>query len=134
MADPITSAAGSASLAVVAITLLGPMAGPYAVIVFASLAGSLWALSSAHTLTRSAGAWLVLRCTTLAVVLTSGISEYLLSAYGVAQGDSMAPVALFIGAMGNGWRPVFSSLSDGVGLAAARLSKRDANQDQKGAK
>ena len=123
MPEPITSAAGSANLAVVAVALLGPLAGPYTVIVFASLAGSLWPLSAAHTLTRSAGAWLVLRCTTLAVVLTSGVSEYLSSAHGIAPGDSLAPVALFIGAMGNGWRPVFSSLSDGVGLAAARLSK-----------
>lgn len=126
MTEPLT-AAGSASLAVVAVALLGPLAGPYVVIVFASLAGSLWALSSAHTLTRSAGAWLVLRCTLLAVVLTSGVSEYLSSAHGIAPGDSLAPVALFIGAMGNGWRPVFASISDGVALAAARLYKRAGN-------
>lgn len=126
MPEPISSVTGSASLAVVAVALLGPLAGPYAVIVFAALAGSLWALSSAHTLTHAAGAWLVLRCTLLAVVLTSGVSEYLHTSYGVAPGDSMAPIALLIGAMGNGWRPVFASLSDGVALAAARLSRKDA--------
>ena len=124
MPEPITSTAGSASLAVVAVALLGPLAGPYVVIVFAALAGSLWALSSTQTITRSAGAWLVLRCTTLAVVLTSGVSEYLASAYGVAPGDSMAPVALAIGALGNGWKPVFSALSDGVAMLAARLLKK----------
>lgn len=132
MTEPITAAAGSASLAVVAVALLGPLAGPYTVIVFAALAGSLWPLSAAHTLTRSAGSWLVLRCTTLAVVLTSGVSEYLSSAHGIAPGDSLAPVALFIGAMGNGWRPVFSSLSDGVALAAARIFRRA--DEQGGAK
>ena len=133
MPEPITSA-GSASLAVVAVALLGPLAGPYVVIVFAALAGSLWPLSIAHTLTRSAGAWLVLRCTTLAVVLTSGVSEYLSRSYGLLPSDFMAPVALSIGAMGNGWRPVFSSLSDGVALAAARLSQKGVGPDQGGGK
>ena len=124
MAEPLSSAAGSASLAVVAVALLGPLAGPYVVIVFAALAGSLWPLSASSTKTRSAGAWLVLRCTTLAVVLTSGISEYLANAYGVAPGNTLAPVALAIGAMGNGWRPVFAALSEGVAMLASRLTRK----------
>lgn len=132
MPEPISSTSGSVSLAVLAVAFLGPLAGPYIVIVFSSLAGSLWPLSADRTLTHRAGAWLVLRCTTLAVVLTSGISEYLSNAYGVAPNNSLAPVALLIGALGNGWRPVFASLSDGVALAAARLSRR--TQDQEGAK
>ena len=126
MPDPITSTAGSVSLAVVAVALLGPMAGPYVVIVFAALAGSLWPLSFDQTITRSQGAWLVIRCTTLAVVLTSGVSEYLNDVYGVAPGDSMAPVALLIAALGNGWRPVFGALSDGVAMLAARVVAKKA--------
>ena len=111
MPEP-TSVSG-ASLAALAIALLGPMAGPYALIVFAALAGALWPLSAASTMSRVSGAWLLLRCTLTAVALTSALSLVLQSQWQVPARESLAPVAFVIGALGNGWRPLF----DAVGAA-----------------
>ncbi len=111
MPEP-TSVSG-ASLAALAIALLGPMAGPYALIVFAALAGALWPLSAASTMSRVSGAWLLLRCTLTAVALTSALSLVLQSQWQIPARESLAPVAFVIGALGNGWRPLF----DAVGAA-----------------
>lgn len=118
MAEPTTT--GSFSLAVVAIALFGPLAGPYALIVFAALAGAQWPLSADSTLTWAQGGWLLLRCTLTAVVLTGAVSSYLQAQYQVRIDESAGYVAFAIGALGNGWRPVIGSLS----LAIASLSKR----------
>lgn len=120
MPEP-TSASGI-SLAALAIALLGPMAGPYALIVFAALAGALWPLSAADTMTRSAGAWLLLRCTLTAVALTSALSLVLQSQWQIPAGESLAPVAFVIGALGNGWRPVFDAVGAALQAAATHLS------------
>lgn len=114
MPEP-TSTSGL-SLAIVSIALFGPLAGPYALIVFASLAGALWPLSAATTLTRTAGAWLLMRCTLTAVALTVALSTFLQVHWQIPVGESLAPVAFVVGALGNGWRPVFDSL--GVALQA----------------
>lgn len=98
---------------------MGPLAGPYVVIVFAALVGSLWPLSAATTDTRREGGWLVVRVTTLAVFLTAAISKFLASQYGIAPADSMGPVALLIGIMGNGWRSIFAAISQGIASRAA---------------
>jgi hypothetical protein len=120
MPEP-TSTSGI-SLAALAIALLGPMAGPYALIVFAALAGALWPLSAADTMTRSAGAWLLLRCTLTAVALTSALSLVLQSQWQIPAGESLAPVAFVIGALGNGWRPVFDAVGAALQALAIRLS------------
>lgn len=44
MSDPTTTT--TTGLVAVAVAVLGPMAGEYAVIVLSALAGSLWALSA----------------------------------------------------------------------------------------
>lgn len=110
MAEPSTSA--GISLTVLSVALLGPMAGPYALIVFAGLAGAMWPLSASNTATRLAGAWLLLRCTLTAIVLTGFLAAIIERAWGMPVGESLAPVALAIGALGNGWRPVFSALGE----------------------
>lgn len=112
MPEP-TSTSGI-SLAAVSIALLGPMAGPYALIVFAALAGALWPLSAADTMTRSAGFWLMLRCTLTAVALTSALSLLLQSRWQIPASEALAPVAFAIGALGNGWRPVFEAIGSAV--------------------
>lgn len=116
MAEPTSTS--SLSLAALAIALLGPAAGPYALIVFAALAGALWPLSAATTMTRKAGAGLLLRCTTLAVIMTGGISMLLESYHAIPASEALAPVAFFIGALGNGWRPVI----DAIGKLAQRTA------------
>jgi len=118
MPEP-TSTSGI-SLAAVSIALLGPMAGPYALIVFAALAGALWPLSAADTMTRSAGAWLLLRCTLTAVVLTSALSLVLQNQWQIPANEALAPVAFAIGALGNGWRPVFEAVGSALQAVLAR--------------
>lgn len=118
MPEP-TSTSGI-SLAAVSIALLGPMAGPYALIVFAALAGALWPLSAADTMTRAAGAWLLLRCTLTAVVLTSALSLVLQNQWQIPANETLAPVAFAIGALGNGWRPVFEAVGSALQAVLAR--------------
>lgn len=118
MPEP-TSTAGL-SLTAFAIALLGPFAGPYSAIVFAALAGALWPLSSTDGLTRSAGAWLLLRCVLTATVLTSTASAILASQYDIPPTELLSPVAFVLSAMGNGWKPVIKALS---GFLSNFLSK-----------
>lgn len=112
MAEPSTSA--GMSLTVIGIALLGPMAGPYAVIVFAALAGAMWPLSASQTESRIAGAWLLLRVTLTAVVLTLFIASIIERAWGVPPSESLGSVALAIGALGNSWRTIWDAAGSGL--------------------
>lgn len=113
MPDPTSSA--SASLTVLAVMVFGPFAGPYALIVFAALAGALWPLSASDTATKKAGAWLLLRCTLTAIVLTFFIVAVLEKFWSIHPDEMIAPVAFMIGALGNGWRSVAKAFGDAVG-------------------
>lgn len=119
MAEPSTSA--GVSLTVIGIALLGPMAGPYAVIVFAALAGAMWPLSSSTTESSIAGAWLLLRVTLTAVVLTLFIATIIERAWGVPPDESLGSVALAIGAMGNSWKSVWDAVGNGLRSFLNRL-------------
>ena len=114
MAEPTTT---TTNLTLLSIGLLGPLAGPYALIVISAISGAMWPLSSAATPTRLAGAWLLLRCAATALVLTGLLAALIEKQWGVAAHETLAPVAFVIGALGNGWRPVF----DAVGTVAASL-------------
>ena len=107
MAEPSTS---TLSITALAIALLGPMAGPYALIVFAALAGALWPLSTLPTVTRMQGAAFLVRVVAGAVVLTGSAAYLIESIYKVPAIESFALVAFGIGAVGNGWRPVLQGL------------------------
>lgn len=107
MAEPSTS---TLSITALAIAVLGPMAGPYALIVFAALAGALWPLSTMPTVTRMQGAAFLVRVVAGAVVLTSSAAYLLEHLYKVPAIESFAIVAFAIGAVGNGWRPVLQGL------------------------
>ena len=120
MPEP-TSTSGL-SLAAVSIALLGPMAGPYALIVFAALAGALWPLSASETISKAAGAKLLLRCTLTAVALTYAMALVLQSQWQIPAVEALSPVAFVIGALGNGWRPVFEAVGSGLSLLVARIS------------
>ena len=111
MSEPTAS---GISLTVIAVALLGPLAGPYALIAFASLAGALWPLSASATQTRADGAWLLLRCTLTAILLTVFIAQWLDKFLAIPASEALAPVALIIGAMGNGWRPVFGAIGAAI--------------------
>lgn len=122
MPEPMTTAGGT-SLTVLFVAALGPMAGPYAVIVFAALAGSLWSLSAARTSGGTEGVWLLLRCTGTSVVLTSLGATLMERALGIPSIELLAPVALFIAAMGDGWRPVFAGVGAAVSAAVGKGGK-----------
>ena len=113
MAEPTTTA-GGISITAVLIALLGPMAGQYTVIVMAALAGALWPLSTMELPTRRAGASLLFRIVTSAVLLTGSVAWYLESEYNFPAIHGMAVVAFFIGALGNGWAPIFRAMRQGI--------------------
>lgn len=120
MAEPTTTTSAAFGLTAISVALLGPLAGPYALIAFAALSGAMWPLSAATTATKREGAWLLLRCTLTALALTAFLSSLVESVAGIHAVESLAPVAFCIGALGNGWRPVF----DAVGAALAALLGR----------
>lgn len=127
MPEPTSTSAGL-SLAAVAIALLGPMAGPYLVIVFAAMGGALWPLSVADTASRAAGAWLLLRYTLTALALTSALAALAEQQWQIPAIESLAPVAFFIGALGNGWRPVFDALALALQALAGRVGAKENKQ------
>ena len=108
------------------ITTLGPLAGPYAVILVSALAGAMWALAAAPTATRSAGAMLVLRLVLTAVMLTSGVAWVLEAQYDWPGHQLLAPVAFVIGMVGDRWR----SLLDKLLAFGERWLSRRAGGDQ----
>lgn len=120
MAEPTSTSATAFGLTALSVSLLGPMAGPYALIAFAALSGAMWPLSAAETTTKMAGAWLLLRCTLTAMLLTAFLAGLLDRWLEVHALDLLPPVAFAIGALGNGWRPVF----DAVGSALSALLGR----------
>lgn len=110
MAEPIQSAAGVISLVALATSLFGPQAGPYVVILLASIGGGLWALSSAVLETRLAGLWLMIRCIVTAIALTSVIAGMVAAWLGTAPNEAIAVVAFVIGALGNKWIEIIDSI------------------------
>lgn len=120
MAEPIASAAGGASLAVLFVSILGPTAGPQVLIVAAAITGAMWPLSAAETNSWLDGLWLLLRCTLTALVLTGLAAGVLERQWGVPVSEGLAPVALLIGAMGNGWRSVAAAVAQFAAAFAGR--------------
>lgn len=121
MAEP-TSTSGI-TLIVLLTTMLGPFAGPYAVIVMASLLGAMWPLSVMPNMTRRAGAMFLFRIVSTAVILTTSAAWYLETKHDIPAVHGMAIVAFLIGAMGNGWAPVLAALRQGVAAAAKGVGR-----------
>lgn len=123
MAEPTTTT--GISLTALAVAVAGPVFGPYSAILFAALAGSLWPLSSAEGLSRVSGAWLLLRCVLTSVVLTGAIAAAVGTHYDLPTTELLSPVAFFIGALGNGWRPVFSAVAGSLAAIAGRFGSNE---------
>ena len=129
MAEPTST--GSVTLIVLLTALFGPLAGPYAVIIMASLLGAMWPLSVMPGLTKASGAFFLFRIVTTAVVLTVPAAWYLESHHGLPAIYGMAVVAFFIGAMGNGWAPVLGALRQGLAALARGVGGNTTTGDQK---
>lgn len=112
MAEPTTTS--GVSITALLIALLGPLAGQYAVIVMAALAGALWPLSTMEIQTRRAGAAFLFRIVSAAVLLSGSGAWYLEQNYQFPAVHGMAVAAFLIGAMGNGWTPIFRAMRDGL--------------------
>lgn len=125
MAEPNTS---SISITVLFIGLLGPVAGQYALIVMAALAGALWPLSIMQGSTRRQGAWFLLRIVGTAVFLSGTFSWWLSTRFSWPVYEIMAAVSFVIGAMGNGWGGIFRSIKNAVPSAINKVSG-SANDD-----
>jgi hypothetical protein len=110
MTEPVNPTIAGVSLITLSVSLFGPNAGPYVVIVLGSIGGGLWALSSASLVSRMAGAWLLLRCVLTAVVLTALIAGFTAPHLGVSVTEAYALVAFVIGAMGNKWEDIIDSV------------------------
>jgi hypothetical protein len=128
MAEP-TSTSG-VTLIVLLTAFLGPLAGPYAVIVMGSLLGAMWPLSTMHGTTKIGGAFFLFRIITAALILTIPTAWHLETSYGFPAIHGMAVVAFAIGAMGNGWTTVLNALKQGL-AALARGIGGASSGDQK---
>jgi hypothetical protein len=128
MAEPTSTS--SFSIAALSIALLGPLAGPFALIVFAALSGALWAVAASTESSRLAGAWMLVRCTLLAVIITGGLSAWIQSMYDIPALELLAPVAFVSAAMGNKWQTIFASLVDAIQTAMARFFKQSNGADK----
>ena len=126
MPEPATTSvtAASVSATVLFVSILGPQAGPWALIVVASIGGGLWPLSGAQTQSAREAIMLLLRCALLAIFATGGIARYLENTYDLPVSDGLALVALAIGAMGNGWRAFFAGFAGVMGGASDVLFSR----------
>lgn len=127
MAEPTT--VGGISITALLIALIGPLAGQYAVIVMAALAGALWPLSTMELESRKSGAAFLARIVFSAVFLSGSAAWYLETSYAIPAAHGMAVVAFLIGAMGNGWSPVFRAMRDAI-LAVVRVAGNSANGSQ----
>lgn len=105
MAEPTISTGGIAAIAVAA---MSPVAGEYAVIVFAALAGSLWPLSLAST-NKAMGALLVLRLVLTAAALTGVAAALVGELWHIPATKLLAPIAFAIAAIGDNWRSLIES-------------------------
>jgi hypothetical protein len=116
MAEPTSTTSASA------LVLLIALLGQYALIVMAALAGALWPLSTMEGLTRKTGAAFLARIVTAACILTGSTAWWLESRYQLPATQGMAVVAFFIGAMGNGWRPVLAAAGNALAFLLGRLA------------
>ena len=123
MPEPATTSvtAASVSATVLFVSVFGPQAGPWALIVAASIGGGLFPLSGSETQSTREAIMILLRCALLAIFTTGMIARYLENTYGLPVSDGLALVALAIGAMGNGWRSIFGALGNALRALAGRL-------------
>jgi hypothetical protein len=99
MAEPTVSAT---SLSVATVALLGPLAGPWAIVVLCALAGAQWALSREKPGSTFDGALLVFKCLTTACVLSGSIALFISKQFPeFVPTELLGPVAFFLAAMGN---------------------------------
>ena len=127
MAEPNTSGGSLGALAVAAV---GPVAGPYALIIAGAVIGSLWPLSNMELESRAQkrqGAFFMIRIVSLAVLVTSAGAYWVHDKIGLPVYDAMAIVSGIIGAIGDGWSRLIAAARDGLVAIFTRGGKSDGN-------
>jgi hypothetical protein len=122
--DPVNVSIALASV------LFGPalagVVGPYAVILIASTVGAAWALGRRDPSARLGAAWYFLRLNATAVLVTVGLAS--IAGRWMGHEDTswmLAPIALFVGGVGDDWPRLGSWLL----LRAGRILERRAGGD-----
>lgn len=116
MTEPIAPAA--VGIVALAVAVLGPLAGPYVVIMLAALAGALWALASEPTASRADAGLLVFRLMLTATVLAGGLAWWLEDVYKWPAHQVLAPTAFVVGMGGNRWRALIDAV---IKMVAGRI-------------
>lgn len=103
--DPVSVAIALAGV------LFGPalaaIIGPYAVIIIGATVGAAWALGRRDPAAKLGAAWYFLRLNATAVVVTVGLANLAARWLGVTDHSwLLAPIALFVGGVGDDWPKV----------------------------
>lgn len=110
MAEPTTtSTAGLLGLFVI---FFGPLAGEWALIVFAALAGSMWAVGRSASTSKAEAAWLLAKLVTAAIIFTGLAATLIESQLGWPARQALAPVAFLIGFIGERWQEILKTAFD----------------------
>lgn len=112
MPEPTTSTGVGLTAGLIA--LLGPLAGEYATILFASLAGAMWAMARRPASTRLDAALFLVRVVGAAFVFASLLAWGATALFGVPATHALATAAFFVGAVGDRWQSVIGDLLDRV--------------------
>lgn len=116
MAEPATStvAVGGVSLVTLTTALLGPaigpLIGPYVVIILCSAVGAQWALLASPSMTKGQAALLMTRLVGTAVVLTAMVASVVGAYFNVAVTEAYGAVAFVIGAVGHKWSELIEAI------------------------
>ena len=114
MAEPTSATATSLSVATAG-GLLGPLAGPWAIVIICALAGAQWAVSREKLDSTWAGAALMFRCVITSCVLSGFVSWMMSKAYpAFSSVELLGPVAFVVAALGNRVNSVIDRVSNAV--------------------
>lgn len=107
MAEP-TSTTTSVGLYGLFVALFGSIAGEYALIIFAALAGGFWAVSTISTENKVKAGIFLIKIVFTAIVLTGAVAAFLELKFGWPVKQVIAPAAFIIGFMGNKWPQILN--------------------------
>lgn len=123
MAEPISTST-SAGLLGVFVVLFGPMAGEWAMIIFAALAGSMWSVGRSNTQTKGEAALLLAKLVFAAVIFTGAAATFLETELGWPAKQALAPAAFLIGFVGDRWQIILKDIIETF-LGKARRNESD---------
>lgn len=104
------------------VALLGPILGPYALIVFAAAVGAVLAMSAQPMPTRWAGVRFVLMGAAIALLITGPLIWACQKYLGIPGNIALVPVAFMLGLKRDGLISLVNKLVDGLAAAVASFT------------